>query len=143
MDAFSALQGAQVWRNFGDWMESEHPSLGPDIAARMEGAARVSKRDVVEAEGPAGEVAMRVRRLAPDEALVLPTTGTPAPGRDAGVDARQAARVAAGRLSCLASLSATPAVSLPLAKAGDLPLGIGLVGPPGADLALLAAAVAV
>jgi amidase len=142
MEAFSVLQGAQVWRNFGSWIESAHPSMGADVAKRMEGAARVGADDVARAEPVAAAVAKQVRRLGVAEALAIPATGTVAPLRDADADTRQAARVAAGRLSCVASLSGSPAVSLPLASVDDLPVGVSLVGPPGSDLTLLAAATA-
>jgi amidase len=48
--------------------------------------------------------------------------------------------VGAGQLTCLATLAGAPSVSLPLAAVGGLPVGIGMVGAPGADAALLAAA---
>jgi amidase len=140
MEAFSVLQGAEVWRNFGGWVESAHPSLGPDIAKRMEGASQVDPADVARAEPVAAAVAERIGRLDAAEALAIPATGTAAPPRDADADTRQDARVAAGRLSCLASLSGTPAVSLPLAEVGGLPVGVSLVGARGSDHALLAAA---
>jgi len=46
-------------------------------------------------------------------------------------------------LTSIAGLSGAPAVSLPLADDEGLPLGVCLVGAPGADLALLDGAVAV
>jgi amidase len=140
MEAFSVLQGAQVWSNFGSWIESAHPSMGADVAKRMQGASRVGADDVAGAQPVAAAVAKQVRRLGVAEALAIPATGTVAPLRDADADTRQAARVAAGRLSCIASLSGAPAVSLPLATVGDLPVGVSLVGPPGSDLTLLSAA---
>jgi amidase len=140
MDAFSVLQGAEVWRNFGTWVKTARPALGADVAARMERAATIAPADVAKAEPVAAAVALRIGRLGSDEALVIPTTGTVAPARDADADARQTARVAAGRLSCLASLAGAPAVSLPLASVGGLPVGVSLVASPGSDRALLAAA---
>jgi amidase len=142
MEAFSMLQGAQVWRNFGPWIEATSPSMGDGISARMEGAARIGAGDVSRAEPIAAAIAALVRRLSATEALAIPATGTVAPHREADLATRQAARVAAGRLSCVASLAGSPAVSLPLARAGDMPVGLSLVGPPGSDLALLAAAAA-
>ena len=140
MAAFNVLQGAQVWRNYGDWVQSTSPSLGPDIAARLERAQGFGKEDVAEAEPVARAVADAVARLRPNEALVLPTTGTPAPGREADADERERARVSAGQLTSIATLAGAPAVSVPLLSVGGLPVGLSLVGPPGADLALLAAA---
>jgi amidase len=77
MAAFNVLQGVEVWRNYGDWVESASPSLGPDIAARLERAAGFGPNDVATAEPVARAVGAAVAGLSPDEALVLPTTGTP------------------------------------------------------------------
>ena len=140
MSAFNVLQGAQVWRNYGDWVESASPSLGPDIAARLERAAGFGPDDVEKARPVAEAVADAVARLRPNEALVLPTTGTPAPGREADADERERARVSAGQLTSIATLARAPAVSMPLLDVGGLPVGLSLVGSPGADLSLLAAA---
>ena len=140
MAAFNVLQGAQVWRNYGDWVESASPSLGPDIAARLERASGFGPSDVAEAEPVAREIAAAVAKLEPEEALVLPTTGTPAPHRDADADERERARVSAGQLTSVATLAGAPAISMPLLSVGGLPVGLSLVGAPGTDLGLLAAA---
>jgi amidase len=139
MAAFNVLQGVQVWRNYGDWVESASPSLGADIAARLERAAGFGPNEVAAAEPVARAVGAAVARLGPDEALVLPTTGTPAPGRKAGADERERARVSAGQLTSIATLAGAPAISMPLAQVGA-PVGLSLVVPPGGDLSLLAAA---
>ena len=138
--AFNTLQGSEVWHNFGAWVERAGPSLGADVEARIERAAGFGPAQVAEAKPIAAAVGDSIRRLGADEALVFPTTGTTAPTRDADSDAREAARVGAGQLTCVASLAGAPSVSLPLARAGELPVGVGLVAAPGADRALLAAA---
>jgi amidase len=139
MAAFNVLQGVQVWRNYGDWVESSSPSLGPDIAARLERASGFGPEDIAGAEPVASAIAAAVARLEPEEALVLPATGTPAPGRRAGADERERARVSAGQLTSIATLAGAPSISMPLLQAGA-PLGLSLVGRPGGDLSLLAAA---
>jgi amidase len=140
VNAFNVLQGAQVWRNFGAWIEAARPALGPDIESRIERASRVTPRDVAGAEPVAAAVREAIARLGDGEALVLPAAGAVAPPRDADADTRQAARHAAAQLTCLASLAGAPSVSLPLASVDGLPVGVALVGAPGADGALLAAA---
>jgi amidase len=140
MEAFNVLQGAQVWRNYGEWIESSSPSLGPDIAARLERASGFGPKDVAKAQPVARDVAGAVARLGSDEALVLPATGTPAPGREADADERERARVSAGQLTSIATLAGAPAISMPMLTTGGLPVGLSLVGAPGADLNLLAAA---
>jgi amidase len=139
MAAFNVLQGVQVWGNYGEWVESTSPSLGPDIAARLERAAGFGRNDVAVAEPVARAVAATVAELGPDEALVLPTTGTPAPGRQADAGERERARVSAGQLTSIATLAGAPAISIPLIDVAA-PVGLSLVGPPGSDLSLLAAA---
>lgn len=140
MSAFNVLQGVQVWRNYGEWVNSASPSLGPDIAARLGRAAGFGPKEVAKAEPVARDVADAVARLRPNEALVLPTTGTPAPGREAAADERERARVSAGQLTSIATLAGAPAISMPLLTVRGLPVGLSLVGPPGSDLSLLAAA---
>jgi amidase len=139
MGAFNVLQGVQVWRNYGHWVESTTPSLGPDVAARLERASGFGPEDVAAAEPVAEAIAAAVARLHPDEAIVLPATGTPAPGRRADAEERERARVSAGQLTSIATLAGAPAISLPLMDVGT-PVGLSLVGPPGSDLSLLAAA---
>jgi amidase len=139
MAAFNVLQGVQVWRNYGDWVESTGPSLGPEIAARLERAAGFGRNAVAAAEPVARTLGAAVARLSPDEALVLPTVGTLAPGREADAGERERARVSAGQLTSIASLAGAPAVSIPLINLGA-PVGLSLIGPPGSDLSLLAAA---
>ena len=139
MAAFNVLQGVQVWRNYGDWVESTSPALGPDIAARLERAAGFGRDDIAGAEPVASAIAAAVSRLRPDDALALPTTGTAAPGRRAGADERERARLSAGRLTSIATLAGAPAISMPLLEVGS-PVGLSLVGRPGSDLSLLAAA---
>ena len=140
MAAFNVLQGIQVWRNYGEWIERASPSLGPDIAARLERAAGFGRADVDQAEPVAEEVAAAVAQLGSDEALILPTTGTAAPGREAGAEERERARVSAGQLTSIATLAGAPAVTVPLLHADGLPVGLSVMGRPGSDLSLLAAA---
>jgi amidase len=138
--AFNALQGAQVWSNYGRWIESAGPSLGADIAARFERAAGFGPEDVAAAEPVAAAVATAISRLDRGEMLLLPAAGTIAPRREAKPDEREQARVAAGHLTCIASLAGAPSVSLPMLEVDGLPAGLSLVAAPGCDLDVLAAA---
>ena len=140
MAAFNVLQGAQVCRNYGEWVERRSPSLGADIAARIDRAAGFGPKDIARAQPVAHAMVAAVARLGSNEVLVLPTTGTAAPPRQADADQRERARVSAGQLTSIATLAAAPAISMPMLSPGGLPVGISLVGPPGSDLSLLAAA---
>ncbi len=142
MAAFNVLQGRRVWTNYGEWFETTSPSVGPDVAARLERARGFGPDDVAGAEPVAERVAGAVGGLAADEALVIPTVGTLAPHRDAGGDEREAARAGAGQLTCIATLAGAPAITLPHIEVDGMPAGLSLVAAPGRDLMLLAASAA-
>jgi amidase len=137
--AFGARQLVEAWASDGDWMTAHRPPLGPGVASRFE-RARALAPEAARAAGPAGEAvrAMFDAILPPGGALVLPSAVSvaPAPGPHLGEELRP--RLVA--LCCLAGLAGAPAVSLPLAAVDGLPVGVCLVGRPGDDERLLAAA---
>jgi amidase len=143
LDAFLAVQAYEVWRVYGSWVESHDAGFGPGIAERFAHAATVSREQALDAQRARAVVARRLLELVEDGAvLALPGIG-PAPLRTADADALQEARVAAGRVCCLASLAGLPAVMIPhhtVGTVGGAPVGLQLVAAPGADLALLALA---
>ncbi|HEX3455130.1 MAG TPA: hypothetical protein VHS03_10925, partial [Gaiellaceae bacterium] len=132
--AFRAIQGREAWREHGAFIESTHPALHPDIAARFETASCVSDAEVEDAAIVRAEVA-RVVRDATANGTVLLGPATPAGAPALG--AADTTRARALELTCLASLGGAPVVVLHLARDGDLPLGIACLGAPGSDRALL------
>jgi Asp-tRNA(Asn)/Glu-tRNA(Gln) amidotransferase A subunit family amidase len=72
--------------------------------------------------------------------LLLPSAAGPAPSLNRGAEAREEARAATLRLTCVAGITGRPAVSVPALQIRGAPLGLGLVGPRGSDLALIALA---
>jgi amidase len=141
LDAFRGRQLVEVWRAHGPWIESRHPSLGPGIAARF-AAARATPE---EAAIPATAAGVEVRDtlddvLPPRAALALPTTATVAPPPTLPAEVKDDLRARTMRLTCIAGLAGAPAVSLPLAEVDRQPAGLCLVGRPGDDERLLAAA---
>ena len=144
LDAFRALQGREAWSAHGAWLTATDPPMGEGIRGRFEAASKVTDDEV--ATGLAVRAAVRALVEAATESgtvLVLPSAASAAPTPHLHPAAYADVRARTLRLTSIAGLAGAPAVSLPLADDDGLPLGVCLVGAPGADLALLDAAVAV
>lgn len=138
--AFRTIQAWQAWEFFGAWISRTRPELGPDVAARFHLAATIqpAQRDAA-VSVRAAAVSRLSGLLGTSTVLLLPSAaGAPPPLSTAGdAAASEAHRLHTLELTCLASLTGCPAVSLPLATLSGAPLGLGIVGPPGADEELL------
>ena len=76
--------------------------------------------------------------LEPGDVLCLPTSPRVAPRKGEPLDKLEVEyRAQAMCLLCIAGLGGLPQVSLPLAAHEGLPMGLSIVGPPGADMQLL------
>jgi amidase len=140
LDAFLTVQAYEVWRVYGDWVQSHDADFGPGVAERFAHASTVTRSQALDAQRTRAVVARRLIELVEGGVvLALPGIG-PAPLRTADADALQVARVAAGHVCCLASLAGLPAVMVPHGSVDEAPVGLQLVAAPGADRALLALA---
>jgi amidase len=141
LNAFRGRQLVEVWRAHGAWIEARRPSFGPGIAARFAAAHATREEAAVPATAAGAEVRAALERvLPPGGALVLPSTPTVAPPPTLPANAKDDLRARTLRLNCIAGLAGAPAVSLPLAEADGLPVGVCLLARPGEDELLLAGA---
>lgn len=151
-EPFRTVQGAEAWRNNGEWIR-EHPgAVGPAVAERFRLAAAVTAEEEAEARGRLEELRARVCAIVENAVLLMPTVPGPAPMRTA-VGARvDAVRQATLRMTTPAAIAGLPSISVPLLTVGSAwgaaPVGVCLISRPGTDIALvrlarrLAAAVA-
>jgi amidase len=135
---FRRLQAYEAWATHGAWISAADRGLGPGVKERFEfgatidaatAAAETGRRDAFRSE--------LAQLLGSDGLLVLPTVPGAAPSRDGSFDELQAYRERALRLLCLSGLSGFPQITLPLGRVDDAPFGISLIGPAGADMALI------
>lgn len=127
------LMEAEMRSTFADDLtDTAHP-VSPDFRAMLDFAAGKTAADYVIADRMLDFATLKARRVfSRVDVLVLPTTPQGAFAVDAPVPASQA------DLTAFASLSACPAVSIPMGTLPDgMPIGMQFVGAPGSDLRLL------
>ncbi|WP_067226281.1 AtzH-like domain-containing protein [Streptomyces sp. NBRC 109706] len=148
--AFRTVQGWEAWRAHGAWIAANPGALSADVAARFDRAARITDEEHASARRELADASEAIRTAVQDRFLLLPATPTgPPPAAGIGPEALAVIRDRTLRLTCLASLAGLPALTVPAAKpagmptgmplgrASGLPVGLGLVGPPGSDRALI------
>ncbi|BAK35219.1 putative amidase [Microlunatus phosphovorus NM-1] len=141
LEVFRTVQSAEAWRNNGAWVEAHPGALGPDIAARLEMASRVTTEQERAAQNELSRMRQRIRALTDEAILVLPTAPGPAPARTADGPTIETVRAATLRMTSLAGIGGLPALSAPLLTVpsllGPAPVGVCFVGPAERDLDLL------
>lgn len=141
-ETLRVVQAAEAWRNHGDWIAAHPGALGADVAERFALAAAVTAADEHDARTRLPELRRSIRESVGGGVLCLPTVPGPAPLRTAtGADVL-ATRRATLRLTAVAGVGGLPALSVPLLQVDGAPVGVCLVGGPGTDRALVAAATA-
>ncbi|MBK1697413.1 amidase [Rhodovibrio salinarum] len=137
--AFRIVQAREACDQHGAWIAESATALGSELAQRWDWARSVSDADAKAAWETVRSAAARVQALTEGGGVIaLPSAPGVAPPVTADEEAWSDHRTRVLTLSCIASLSGCPQVSLPVTKLGGLPLGLGLIGPRGGDRALLA-----
>ena len=137
---FRVVQAAEAWALHGEWISANPRALAWDVEERFrygetQSAANVeAARDAL--RGWRDEI---VALLDGDAWLALPAAAGPAHPRTIGASDLQRWRQATLRCAVPASAAGLPSLSVPTGSVP--PRGVAFVGPPGADRALLEAAV--
>ncbi|PNW76486.1 hypothetical protein CHLRE_11g467630v5 [Chlamydomonas reinhardtii] len=138
MGVFRVCQGFEVWREHGAWVTEHNPAFGPGIKDRFIMASRITQEQVDAANVKRALIRSHLLTLlGSDGVLALPTTPGPAPLVNTPPAELDAWRTRLISLTSIAGLAGLPQVNLPIASVDGLPVGLGLIGPPGSDEALL------
>ncbi|WP_380173897.1 AtzH-like domain-containing protein [Kineococcus sp. DHX-1] len=135
--AFRTVQAAQAWANHGAFIEANPDALSPSVATRFRAGAAVGADELAAARDVVARTREWLDGLLTRGWLCLPSTSTPAPPRDAGPEGFEAARAGTLQLTTLASQCGVPALGLPWGRVGELPVGLCVLAPRGADADLL------
>jgi len=137
------LQPSEAWLTFKDWIERENPRFAYSVARNIFTGSQISESERQWAQLVRHEARGRMRHLLPPGTILcLPTTPFPAPKRGEPLSVAGGQR---DRILCLCAhggLTGMPQVSIPGATVDGLPVGISIVGGPGADASLVATAAA-
>ena len=136
-DHFRTIQGHEIWRTHGDWIEQTKPRFGPEIAARFAFAKSISP-EAAAAARPLREIfAAAVERLTADAVIALPTAPVIAPRLDDLPETFLDYRDRTLTLTCISGLARVPQVTIPMGQVPGAPIGLSLLARRGADLQLL------
>lgn len=138
---FRTVQGAEAWRNNGEWLRAHPGAVGPAVAERFRAAAAITEADEADARARLAPLRRRLEELVQDAVLLLPTVPGPAPLRTNRGERVEAVRQATLRLTTPAAVAGLPALSVPLltvaSQLGPAPVGVCLVARAGTDIALV------
>jgi Asp-tRNA(Asn)/Glu-tRNA(Gln) amidotransferase A subunit family amidase len=134
---YRTVQSAEAVSVHRERIDTAPELFAPETLDRLRTAERVPAWEYARAVRRLHELrADAVRRLAGVDVLVLPTVPILAPP----LGARAGVRDALLAFTVPWSVLGLPAISVPVSTAGDLPVGVQLVGLPGGDAELLAIA---
>ncbi len=145
-DTYCVLQWAEIRSCLGAWIDNAKPALGPATAASFALTSQLDRGRIAEAVQRRERIARCLRRVfGPHDLLCMPTTPALPPRLVDPLPARSSKESGSGStyyprtlaISSLAGLARLPQVSLPLANAGGVPVGLSLLAAYGQDGFLL------
>ncbi len=135
---FRILQGDEIRRRHGAWVDEHNPSFGPGIAERFQWTRSIDPAEVERMRPLREAVANHMDALLGDDAILcLPTAPGIAPRLATPAAELEAFRARAFALLSIAGLARLPQLSLPLGTMDGCPLGVSLIAPRGRDRGLL------
>jgi amidase len=141
-EAMRILQAYEVWRVFGDFVRKHKPVFGPGVRERMEFASTVTREMTQAPNALRDRMREHVVHIAsPGTVLALPTSPSIAPKIDSTQEELDHIRTRVMRLTCIASLTGLPQISIPAGTLAGCPIGLSFIGWAGGDEALLDLAV--
>jgi amidase len=141
-DLFARVQGREVWRAHGSWLAGNGQFLADDVQARVHRAEALSRpggpQRREDEQAWHGYAPRLDAVLPPDSVAVLPVTPGLPPLRDASPGELLAFRAGAFRFTAPASLTGRPELVVPVHhRSSGQRFGVGVLGPPSGDFALL------
>ncbi|WP_019508229.1 amidase [Pleurocapsa sp. PCC 7319] len=138
--AFRVLQGREIWRVHGPWIEQQQPNFASDISDRFTWCKSLREIDEEQAEISAQEfVNFWHSHVLPSDnhVLIIPTTPGAAPLLDMSASAQLKYRNRLLGLTAPAGLTESPQINLPYLESEQAPWGVSLLARSSCDRSLL------
>ncbi|MEO9274405.1 amidase [Marinomonas sp. 5E14-1] len=136
-ETFRTLQGAEIWQEHGEWIDSEKPVFAEDIAQRFEWCRTISAEEVKAAQEQREAFSEWMQTALKNSVMIIPTTPGLSPLFTTSNDELADYRNQLMNLTAIAGLAGLPQLHLPVCELDGAPCGLSLVGPRGSDLALI------
>lgn len=137
-EIFRIVQGDEIRRRHGAWIDAHDPGFGPGIAERFCWTRTIDAAAVVRMRLLREDVARHMDALLRDDTILcLPTAPGIAPKLATPIAELEGFRARAITLLCIAGLARLPQISLPLGTMENCPLGLSVIAPRGHDRGLL------
>jgi amidase len=140
-DSFCVIQWAEIESCLGAWIANARPEFGPEIVASFQLMNQLDRRRVAEAVQRREQYFRSLHEfLGSDDLLCIPTTPALAPRKG---DPPRRSSSGSGyyprtlSLTSVAGMGRLPQVSLPIADADGVPVGLSLLARHGQDSFLL------
>ena len=138
-ELFKYIQGVEAWRAHGNWIIEEKPVFSKAIKERFELASKFDISKYEEAKKKQLEVTEMLNLLLSQKGLlVIPTTASAAPEKNAPTESVEGIRAITMQLTCIAGLAGLPQVTVPVFKRDGKALGLSFIANKSLDLSLLA-----
>ena len=138
--AFRVLQGREIWRIHGKWIEEQQPDFAIEISDRFNWCKSLSVSDERQAEHIAQEFSdfWHTDVLSScDRVLLLPTTPGAAPLLNTSNSKLSKYRTSLLGMTAPAGLTGAPQINLPYLNSEQAPWGVSLLARSGCDRTLL------
>ncbi|MER1984959.1 MAG: amidase [Solibacillus sp.] len=135
---FRNIQGMEIWQTHGAWIEREQPNFAPAIAERFQWASELNTACYEKLKMRQEQVTDYMQQqLLETDVLVIPTTASVAPRKNAPVQEVEDIRTKTMQLTCIAGLTGFPQVTVPVMRPDGLALGLSFIANKGCDRQLL------
>ncbi|WP_338448561.1 amidase [Niallia oryzisoli] len=137
-DLFRSIQGIEIWKEHGTWIEKENPEFGPGIAERFKWTSTLKQEDLPSLMERQANIRQHLSTILKDNGLlVIPTSPDVAPLRNTQEEKLEQHRTRTMQLTCMAGLSGFPQITVPFKNKNGIPIGLSFIANQNQDLNLI------